>query len=337
MKLIVILLFILLIFLFAHVAGGKDKIYHIDDFKGVASTNVPISDVRFVDTIQYRDLTSDKIRTISTRKSFYKDWKSDQQISQVMKYGNKIDKLALILLFSKLLFEIPLQTITEELFAVKSDKQFYSGFFKNNYKPADEDLRAETRAEIMWSNLKYLKLPVGCKMLEIGCGTGKITEYLDNIMRFSEIHCIEIHEGESKKIKFHKPEKNGHIKQKNNYFDLIVASLSLHHIEDINVMVRELYRVIKPGGFLVIREHTSWDVFDAMVIDIEHMAYMIGAENKKWEDCGTGYGLPVRFPNPVGWDKILEPFKWISHKDEFARKYKDFRNPTNISWMTYVK
>lgn len=307
-----------------------------DKFKGIISFNVSIPDVRKIDFINYYD-NKGIIRQYSTRLKFYRDWKSDEQISQVMKYGHRVDKFALMLLMVKLLQDLPDRIVINKLFDVKSDREFYEGFFKQNYRAVDPDLRAEIRAGIVWSNIKFLKIPEGSVLLEIGCGTGKITEELNKIMRFREIQCIELESHKSDVINFNKPREDKTLNFANGYFDVIMASLSLHHVDDIAFLVREMYRVLKPGGYLILREHLSWDVFDAMIIDIEHMAYIIGVENRPWTDAGTGYGLPVRFPNTCGWDSILQPFIWHSQSDEVLRKNKELHNPTNISWLTYTK
>ena len=40
-------------------------------------------------------------------------------------------------------------------------------------------------------------------------------------------------------------------------FDLVVALMSLHHIPKVSAMVKDIKRVLKPGGRLVYREHDN--------------------------------------------------------------------------------
>ncbi len=45
-----------------------------------------------------------------------------------------------------------------------------------------------------------------------------------------------------------------HIRFEDNYFDLVSISNSLHHLENMDVVLKELIRVLKPGGMLLIAE-----------------------------------------------------------------------------------
>jgi len=37
--------------------------------------------------------------------------------------------------------------------------------------------------------------------------------------------------------------------------DLVTCLMSIHHFEDFDLMLKEIKRVLKPGGFLFVREH----------------------------------------------------------------------------------
>jgi ubiquinone/menaquinone biosynthesis C-methylase UbiE len=58
-----------------------------------------------------------------------------------------------------------------------------------------------------------------------------------------------------------------------NNFDSISCLQVLHHLEFINAHLNELYRVLKPGGILVIREHDCINESTQFLIDIEHMIH----------------------------------------------------------------
>ena len=60
-----------------------------------------------------------------------------------------------------------------------------------------------------------------------------------------------------------------------NSFDLIVAVMSFHHVEHIDELLTEVFRVLAPGGYLVIREHDCEDNERAVVIDIVHGLYSL--------------------------------------------------------------
>jgi SAM-dependent methyltransferase len=51
-----------------------------------------------------------------------------------------------------------------------------------------------------------------------------------------------------------KPTIEGNIEYPDNYFDLITCFGTLHHIPNALYVLKELYRVTKPGGYLLVRE-----------------------------------------------------------------------------------
>ena len=54
----------------------------------------------------------------------------------------------------------------------------------------------------------------------------------------------------------------------------------LHHIADKNFAIKELKRVIKDDGVLLIREHNCETVEDQMLIDIEHSLHAYAVDEQ---------------------------------------------------------
>jgi len=61
----------------------------------------------------------------------------------------------------------------------------------------------------------------------------------------------------------------------NNTFDMITCFQVLHHLPRIGVLIilSELYRVLKVGGYMIVREHACETDVDRMMIDVEHTLY----------------------------------------------------------------
>lgn len=57
---------------------------------------------------------------------------------------------------------------------------------------------------------------------------------------------------------------------KTNSFDLITSFQVLHHIENVDAIISELYRVLCHGGVLIIREHNCHNNKMYKLIEIEH-------------------------------------------------------------------
>ena len=58
-------------------------------------------------------------------------------------------------------------------------------------------------------------------------------------------------------------------------FDVVTCFQVLHHVNlsELNRTISELYRVLKKGGILIIREHDCIDDNVRLLIDIEHTLY----------------------------------------------------------------
>lgn len=94
----------------------------------------------------------------------------------------------------------------------------------------------------------------------LGMGAAWGHEFYPIIDKISNLYIIEPSDNlRSEKIKhlipvYTKPTVEGLIEYPDNFFDLVTSFGVLHHIPNISLVIRELYRVMKPGGHLLIRE-----------------------------------------------------------------------------------
>ena len=110
------------------------------------------------------------------------------------------------------------------------------------------------RRRIIRAELDRLPVRAGARVLDAGCGSGRTLEELD---RYGEVYGIELDPGAADVARGRKcgevlvgrleelPWEDGH-------FDLITCLDVIEHTPDDRVTLRELRRVCRPGGFLLV-------------------------------------------------------------------------------------
>jgi len=103
-----------------------------------------------------------------------------------------------------------------------------------------------------------IKLNSGSKVLAFGAAYGdEVAPILTNISELTLIdtssHFESNNEFVSKTIRI-KPNSSGEISLPDHQFDLITCFGVLHHIPNVSFVFSELYRCLKPGGYLLLRE-----------------------------------------------------------------------------------
>ena len=113
---------------------------------------------------------------------------------------------------------------------------------------------------------EHLSNPAGKILLDIGCGTGdEATEY--ERIGFAAVHGIDQSQQmvERTKAAVAHPEnfRQGvyeHIPFPDQSLDVVVGNWSIHYVVDLDSAYRELARVLRPGGRLVLAaRHPDWD------------------------------------------------------------------------------
>lgn len=71
-----------------------------------------------------------------------------------------------------------------------------------------------------------------------------------------------------------------------NQFDIVSTFFGLHHIptDSLHKLLKEISRVLKPGGRYVIFEHNIVNDFDHLIVDIDHSMYSYIIDRKPYTD-----------------------------------------------------
>ena len=125
-----------------------------------------------------------------------------------------------------------------------------------------------------FTKLPYL--PFKGKLLEAGCGTGYTTHVIANVRRDIQITAIDFSEGSLEFAKKFSKENNYQkidfefmdlrdIKLNEDYYDLVICSGVLHHIENPKPIFHKLCKLLKNNGTIIIGLYHPWGRFSSHV------------------------------------------------------------------------
>lgn len=104
---------------------------------------------------------------------------------------------------------------------------------------------------------RLLELPVSGALLDAGGGTGRVSQYFQEeagVISIVDLSCKMLREASKKEGLNPVCSHTETLPFPSEYFERIIMVDALHHVCDQEVTARELWRVLKPGGKLVIEE-----------------------------------------------------------------------------------
>ena len=166
--------------------------------------------------------------------------------------------------------------------------------------------------------------------LEIGCGTGKNTEWLitkgENIVGVDisdEMLSIAKQKVTGKSVSFIKADVTENWDFTSASFDLIVCSLVLEHIENLEIIIMQIAEHLKIGGLLYIGELHPFK---------QYMGSKAKFETEAGEQIVTGFTHHIT--------DFTEIAKKVGLKLEVIKEYfddDDRSNPPRILALTFIK
>lgn len=113
------------------------------------------------------------------------------------------------------------------------------------------------------------------KYLDIGCHKGILTKSIANYFKIKEnnIYGIDVKKHDLFMYNFKLIEYSGEILFNDNQFNIVTCFMVIHHCNNYEKLISEIYRILKPGGILIIKEHDCVYYDDKLVLDILHDFY----------------------------------------------------------------
>lgn len=182
-------------------------------------------------------------------------------------------------------------------------------------------------------------------VLDIGCGDGSITRTLKQKLGLSDeqVHGCDIVPIRNEEIGFTFRLIDGSVlPYESQTFDVVYALMSLHHIRDLSGMLREIRRVLKPNGVLIVREHDCVSRGLSDVLDIVHgfysMVWCNPKEHVSFQDEYYGlYRTAEDFDHIISQETGFKRVLSTNRQEEYPLyRYGDVINPMKHYWAVYV-
>ncbi len=134
-------------------------------------------------------------------------------------------------------------------------------------------------------------------VLDVGCGVGTIAIYLAHLgknvvgidisKRAIDIAKDAVPDDLLNKLIFRKVELDKFKSKNKNKFDLVICAEVLEHIEDDKTFLKDIFYVLKPGGYLVLTTPTPeslmyrWGMYKRFDLEVGHLRRYTGKQIKK--------------------------------------------------------
>ncbi|EKE15873.1 MAG: hypothetical protein ACD_11C00091G0001 [uncultured bacterium] len=150
-----------------------------------------------------------------------------------------------------------------------------------------------------WTDLEFIKnyIKDGDRVLDFGCGNGRLFDFLKNSAQMEywgldvSGELIDIanlkHSNENAHFSKTDPSQTS-LAFSDNFFNTVYSVAVFHHIPSADIrteLVNELYRITKPGGYIIITVWNLWRKKYFSNIFKNWKNKILGKSELDWNDC----------------------------------------------------
>lgn len=173
------------------------------------------------------------------------------------------------------------------------DKYYQGGRYKSATKEAFEEL-AQKKIEVFSKILHGQKFE---KALDAGCGDGKVAQIMGEKLGIS-FHGVDISRkgvelAKKLGVKAQVANLSNKIPFEDNCFDLVISTEVLEHVNDPDTFLKEIYRVLKPNGKLLLTTPNLSSWFNRILFMFGIYPIFLEAST----EAKVGYGMFSKFFN----------------------------------------
>src|ERR1700733_1000621 len=116
------------------------------------------------------------------------------------------------------------------------------------------------------------------KILDYGAGVGQLTRRLVDLQRFDSVSAADIMRVPSDlrgKVEWIEQDLNAPLADHADAFDVVVAAEVIEHLENPRFMIREIFRILRPGGMAIVTtpNNESWRSLISLLVRGHYMAF----------------------------------------------------------------
>lgn len=211
----------------------------------------------------------------------------------------------------------------------KTDDEIIDDLKKNNTRQKNYDPNIiktlSGRFMVTKEKLDMTKLKL-TNYLDIGTGDGNMTIAIADAFDIKNIYGYDVLEYGNVRDKI----KNVHIgPELPDYsvgFDLITIIQTLHHVLDQKNILEKVYKLLNPGGFLLIKEHNANSDSVRKLIEIEHLLFeLVDTNTHHWSK-------DLYLKSSDEWTQLLTEIGFT-----FVETFMHENEITNSCWLLYHK
>jgi len=259
--------------------------------------------------------------------------------------------------------------ITNLVKANAPDHQIYSALFVFVHKELSREMRCKIQHKSRYRSVnrankivefischlhrggtgKTKGLPPLHSVLDLGCGEGSITNVVGRLLSLERqnIHgcdVVALNDETDRLFNYGRLDATDRnvLPYHDNQHEVVYAFMSLHHIQNVERTLSEVYRVLQPGGIFIIREHDCVTRGLALVLDVVHGFYsMVWSNPQEKTNFEAEYWAQYRTANEM--DKLIvgQGFERVlsTHRDEPFPLFSKGKvvNPLKYYYAVYRK
>jgi len=149
-------------------------------------------------------------------------------------------------------------------------------------QPSFPKERAQIRGSERVSHLTKLLPPSQVNIstyVDLGAGNAEITAEIARVYSVETAYAVDVYPERNFKQPtptsriLYRQIENNMIDLPSESVDLVTAFVLIHHVENFGALLKEIYRILKPGGWFFIREHDVTSPELAKFLDEYHLKF----------------------------------------------------------------